>query len=105
MGRKLNPAKTPGRIATVTLNAVTLMTEWGPRSIEVGKRFKVNRKATEEVYYFIASKIEPTAPDSNCAWVTGKRVNARGDVRKDMMTHLHCPEGERMELIYVGMVG
>ena len=105
MGRKLNPAKIPaGKLATVTLNAETLKTEWGSQSIEVGKRFKVTREG-EKPYYFVASVIEPTAPDSDYAWVTGERVNARGVRIESQITHRHCREGERMELIHVGMVG
>lgn len=102
MGKVLNPAKTiSGRKATVTLNGDTLKTAWN--GVEVGKRFKVQRDG-ERAYYFIADSIEPTAPDSEYAWVKGTRVNSKNAPVIGQISHLHCGEGKREELIHVSMV-
>lgn len=105
MGKVLNPAKpVNGRKAVVTINPATLVTSW--HGIEVGKRFKVTRQDGIESasYYFIASAIEPTAPDSDYAWVTGTRVNGRGATHPSHVSHLHCGENARQELVHVSMV-
>lgn len=86
--------------ATVTLHADTFQTQWN--GVEIGKRFKVDDNGDR--YYFVASRIEPTADDSEFAWVTGTRVNGRGKPI-EQITHRHCPDGERMELIHVSMIG
>ena len=104
MGKLLNPTRIiNGRKAIVTINNDTLQIEWA--GLEIGKRFKLVRKVDggEVAYYFTPSRIEPTAEGSEFAWVTGKRVNGRGNPI-DQITHLHCPEGERMELIHTSMV-
>jgi len=50
---------------------------------------------------FRPSAIEPTRDGSSLAWLTGLYVTTTGKPSKGHISHAHCPEGERMELVNI----
>ena len=53
---------------------------------------------------FRANVIEPTREGGEFAWLTGAWVTAGGKPVRGMISHLHCPEGQRSEFANIGYV-
>lgn len=67
-------------------------------NVKVGVVFMIDRKR------FRASAIEPTRDGSPLAWLTGQYVTAQGKPSPNQISHLHAPEGERVELVDIERV-
>lgn len=77
--------------ASKTKHQPAIAGPWG--SVKIGVVFMLGSKR------FRASAIEPTREGGEFAWVTGRYVTAQGKPSPSQITHLHCPKGERMELV------
>jgi hypothetical protein len=53
---------------------------------------------------FRLSTVEPTRDGSRLAWLTGLYVTNGGKPARGHLSHAHCPEGERMELVNIDQV-
>jgi hypothetical protein len=53
---------------------------------------------------FRLSTVEPTREGSDFAWLTGRYITNGGRTTKGMISHLHCPEGERQEFVNIDSV-
>lgn len=53
---------------------------------------------------FLAMTIDPTRKGGEFAWVTGYWMSRDGKKRTQQISHLHCTNGQRMELMNIGLV-
>lgn len=67
-------------------------------NVKTGVTFLIDGKR------FRATAIDPTRKGGDYAWVTGAWVTSAGRPVRGMISHLHCPEGQRSEFVNINDV-